>query len=264
LSALLDSAPAPARTPATPAARVRKEVLHQLVLDYQAHGRDQDAEQVLEMIEGLIISRVRRVLRGSTEFDDLYQVARMAAFRAMGRWRPDGGAAFTTFVTRTVDGSLKRYFRDRMWDVHVTRSAKNLSLRVTKFQRHFEADHGRRPTLPELADYSGLTIEETSEGLRAANAYTTDSIDVPVGEDGAELADLLPDPAPEVADREVLMDIYRLIRELPQRERRIVYLSYFHDLTQREIAERVGCSQMHVSRLLRRSLKAVRTQLEEV
>jgi RNA polymerase sigma-B factor len=245
------------------AATTRKEALHQLVLDYQEHGRERDAEEVLEMIEGLIISRVRRVLRGSTEFDDLYQVARMAAFRAIGRWRPDGGAAFTTFVTRTVDGSLKRYFRDRMWDIHVTRSAKNLSLRVTKFQRHFEADHGRKPTLPELADYSGLTIEEAAEGLKAANAYTSDSLDVPVGEDGAELGDLLPDVDHTVADREVLMDIYRHIRDLPQRERRIVYLSYFHDLTQREIAERVGCSQMHVSRLLRRSLKQVRSQLQE-
>jgi RNA polymerase sigma-B factor len=247
----------------TSTASTRKEALHQLVLDYQQEGREGDAEAVLEMIEGLIISRVRRVLRGSTEFDDLYQVARMAAFRAISRWRPDGGAAFTTFVTRTVDGSLKRYFRDRMWDIHVTRSAKNLSLRVTKFQRHFEADHGRKPTLPELADYCGLTIEEVSEGLQAANAYTSDSLDVPVGEDGAELGDLLPDVDSSVADREVLMDIYRHIRDLPQRERRIVYLSYFHDLTQREIAERVGCSQMHVSRLLRRSLKTVRSQLQE-
>lgn len=257
MSALLQTEP----TAST--ATSRKEQLHQLVLDYQADGRDRDAEQVLEMIEGLIISRVRRVLRGSTEFDDLYQVARMAAFRAIARWRPDGGAAFTTFVTRTVDGSLKRYFRDSMWDIHVTRSAKNLSLRVTKFQRHFESDHGRKPTMPELADYSGLTIEEVADGLTAANAYTSDSLDVPIGEDGAELGQLLPDFDGTVADREVLMDIYRHIRDLPQRERRIVYLSYFHDLTQREIAERVGCSQMHVSRLLRRSLKTVRNQLQE-
>lgn len=260
MSALLDTATDRLEMAGT--AKDRKEALHQVVLDYQEHGRDGDAERVLEAIEGLIISRVRRVLRGSTEFDDLYQVARMAAFRAMERWRPDGGAAFTTFVTRTVDGSLKRYFRDRMWDIHVTRSAKNLSLRVTKFQRHFEADHGRKPTLPELADFSGLSVEEVQEGLKAANAYTSDSIDVPIGEDGAELGDLLPDVDHSVGDREVLMDIYRLIRDLPPRQRRIVYLSYFHDLTQREIAERVGCSQMHVSRLLRRSLSAVRDQLD--
>ncbi len=242
-------------------ATTRREQLHELVLAYQDDHREADAERILEMIEGLVVSRVRRVLRGSTEYDDLYQVARMAAFRAIGRWRPDGGAAFTTFVTRTVDGSLKRYFRDRMWDIHVTRSAKNLSLRVTTFQRHFESDHGRQPTLPELADFSGLTVEESVEGLRAANAYSSDSLDVPIGEDGAVLGDLLPD-TPKGSDREMLMDVFSRIRALPDRERRIVYLSYFHDLTQREIAARVGCSQMHVSRLLRRSLKTVRMDLE--
>ncbi len=247
---------------ATPT-RSRRETLHDLVLAYQEEGRDRDAEEILEMIEGLIISRVRRVLRGSTEYDDLYQVARMAAFRAIGRWRPDGGAAFTTFVTRTVDGSLKRYFRDRMWDVHVTRSAKNLSLRVTNFQRHFESDHGRTPTVPELADFAGLSIEETMEGLQAANAYSSDSLDVPIGEDGAVLGDLLPD-TPRGSDRDLLMDVFAQIRDLPERERRIVYLSYYHDLTQREIAERVGCSQMHVSRLLRRSLGTVREQLSSI
>ncbi|WP_370327083.1 sigma-70 family RNA polymerase sigma factor [Euzebya sp.] len=240
--------------------RLTKDELHELVLRYQDEGDDRDAEAVLVQIEPLILSRVRRVLRRTTEFDDLYQTARMAAFRAMERWRPDGGASFTTYATRTMDGSLKRYFRDRMWDVHVTRAAKNRSLRVTTFKRHFESDHGRSPTLPELADFSGMTIEEVHEGLEAAGAYTSDSLDVPVGEDGAELGDLIPDEQP-TTDRELLMDVYEAIRDLPDRQRRIVYLSYFRGLTQREIAKRVGCSQMHVSRLLRRSLKAVREDL---
>ncbi|CAN5882616.1 N/A [soil metagenome] len=240
--------------------RLSKAELHEVVLRYQEQGEDRDAEQIIQQIEPLILSRVRRVLRPNTEFDDLYQVARMAAFRAIGRWRPDGGASFTTYATRTMDGSLKRYFRDRMWDVHVTRSAKNLSLRVTKFVRHFETDHGRKPTLLELADYSGMTPEEAAEGMTAANAYSSESLDVPVTEDGAELGALLPDET-KGPDREVMMDIYREIRGLPDRQKRIVYMSYFHDLTQREIANRVGCSQMHVSRLLRRSLTTVRDKV---
>lgn len=244
----------------SPVNRLSKTELHDTVLRYQSRGEDRDAEQVLEQIEPLILSRVRRVLRPNTEFDDLYQVARMAAFRAIGRWRPDGGASFTTYATRTMDGSLKRYFRDRMWDVHVTRSAKNLSLRVTKFVRHFETDHGRRPSLLELADYSGMTPQEAAEGMMAANAYSSESLDVPVTEDGAELGSLLPDD-PKGPDREVMMDIYREIRGLPDRQKRIVYMSFFHDLTQREIANRVGCSQMHVSRLLRRSLTTVRDKV---
>lgn len=240
--------------------RLGKAELHTAVLRYQEGGDPRDAEHVLDQIEPLILSRVRRVLRPNTEFDDLYQVARMAAFRAIGRWRPDGGASFTTYATRTMDGSLKRYFRDRMWDVHVTRSAKNLSLRVTKFVRHFETDHGRKPSLLELADYSGMSPEEAAEGMQAANAYSSESLDVPVSDDGAELGALLPDD-PKGPERELMMDIYREIRGLPDRQKRIVYMSYFHDLTQREIAARVGCSQMHVSRLLRRSLNTVRERV---
>lgn len=241
--------------------RLPKARLHELVTSYQELGLDSDAELILSQIEPLILSRVRRVLRGTTEFDDLYQVARMASFSAIGRWRPDGGASFTTYATRTMDGSLKRYFRDQMWDVHVTRAAKNNSLRVTTFKRHFEADMGREPTIAELADFSGMTIEEVNEGAGAANAYSTDSLDVPVTDGGAELGALLPDLSP-TRDSDSLMDVFRELRNMPERERRIVYLSYFHDLTQREIADRIGCSQMHVSRLLRRSLRTLRSRIE--
>ncbi|MGI9016007.1 MAG: sigma-70 family RNA polymerase sigma factor [Euzebya sp.] len=242
--------------------RLSKAELHQLILSYQEDQQPRVAEEILTQIEPLIVSRVRRVLRGRTEYDDLYQVARMAAFRAISRWRADGGAAFTTYATRTMDGSLKRYFRDQMWDVHVTRAAKNRSLRVSTFKRHFEADHGREATLPELADFSGMSMDEVEEGEMATNGYCSESLDVPVTEGGVELGAILPDETTG-PDRDLLMDVYREIRDLSDRERRIMFLSYYHDLTQREIAKQVGCSQMHVSRLLRRSLNKVRARIEE-
>lgn len=241
--------------------RLSKADLHTVIERFQDHRDERDSALVMTQIDPLILSRVRRVLRPATEFDDLYQVARMAAFRAMERWRPDGGASFTTFATRSMDGALKRYFRDLMWDVHVTRSAKNLSLRVTRFVSYFETDHGRPPSALELADYSGMTVEEVNIGKQAANAYTSDSLNVSVNEDGAELGTLIPDSDRLHPDREDLLDIYAYMRSLPDREQRILNLSYFGDLTQREIAEEIGCSQMHVSRLLRRSLNAMRERL---
>ena len=241
--------------------RLAKAELHAVIERFQEMRDDRDSELVMNQIDPLVLSRVRRVLRPATEFDDLYQVARLAAFRAMERWRADGGASFTTFATRSMDGALKRYFRDLMWDVHVTRSAKNLSLRVTRFVRYFETDHGRPPSTHELADYSGMTIEEVNIGMQASNAYTSDSLNVSVNEDGAELGALLPDVDKLGRDREDLMDIYEQMRSLPPREQRILQLSYFGDKTQREIAEEIGCSQMHVSRLLRRSLNAMRERL---
>ncbi|MEE8599836.1 sigma-70 family RNA polymerase sigma factor [Euzebya tangerina] len=241
--------------------RLRTDELHEVVLRHQREHDERDSALVMTQIDPLIRSRVRKVLRPSVEFDDLYQVARLAAVGAMKRWRPDGGASFTTFATRSMDGAMKRYFRDRTWDVHVTRSAKNLSLRVTRFTRFFETDHGREPSILELADYSGMTEEEIGIGMEAASAYSSDSLNVRLGGDGAEIGSLIPDGSTDGRDREDLIDILAEIRALPDRERRIVFLSYFQDLTQREIAERVGCSQMHVSRLLRRSLSTVRENL---
>ena len=231
-----------------------------LVLRYQDHEETEVAEAILERCDRLVRNRVNRLMRPDCPFDDLYQVARVAVFRAISRWRPDGGASFLTFATRTADGALKRYFRDSMWDVHVARPAKNLALRVSTFTRHFETDHGRTPTAEELADFAGMTVEEVHTGLRAGQGYRVDSIDVPVGDDGPTMAEVL------MSDRDgpewdVMMDLYKGIDCLPERDKQVVLLSYFGDMTQQEIADRIGCSQMQVSRVLRRSLRAVQRQM---
>lgn len=233
--------------------------LSDLVLAYQREASGDIAEEILKRCDRLIRNRVQRLMRPDCSFDDLYQVARVAVFRAISRWRPDGGAAFPTFATRTADGALKRYFRDSMWDVHVARPAKNLALRVSTFTRYFETDHGRSPTPAELADFAGMTEEEVMQGMQAGSAYRIDSIDVPLGEEGPTVADVLMS-APGT-EPDMLLDLYDGIRELPERDRKVLYLSYFGDMTQQEIADQIGCSQMQVSRVLRRSLRAVRRQM---
>lgn len=234
-----------------------------LVLAYQRDADGALAEEILVRCDRLIRNRVQRMLRPDAPFDDLYQVARIAVFRAIDRWRPDGGASFLTFATRTADGALKRHFRDSMWDVHVARPAKNLALRVSTFTRYFETDHGRSPTPEELADFAGLTVDEVHQGIQAGRAYRIDSIDAPLGEDGPTVADVLVNDS-NGPEPDMLMDLYAGIRELPERDRQVVYLSYFKDMTQQEIADQIGCSQMQVSRVLRRSLRAVRRQMSAV
>lgn len=253
---------------ATPALRMSSSAravppsdLADLVDTYHADPDPRVAEEILSLIEPLLRSRVRKMTRPGVEVEDLMQVARMAAVKALQRWSPDGGAAYTTFAVRYVDGTLRRYYRDHGWDVHVPRSSKEASLRVVRFRRHFLRDHGRDPSLSELADASGMTVQEVAHALETANAYTSQSLNAPTGESGTELGDLLGDDGPPL-DPEAAMDVRQAIGELPERLRLIMYYRFYQGLTQSEIAERVGCSQMHVSRLIRRGLKQLRAHLE--
>jgi RNA polymerase sigma-B factor len=236
--------------------------INDLVIRYQQDGEEVVAEAILARCDRLVRNRVNRLMRPDCPFDDLYQVARVAVFRAISRWRPDGGASFLTFATRTADGALKRYFRDSMWDVHVARPAKNLALRVSTFTRHFETDHGRSPSVEELADFAGMTVEQVHAGIQAGQGYRVDSIDVPVGDDGPTMAEVLVSD-PEGPEWDLMMDLYAGIDQLPDRDKQVVLLSFYGDMTQQEIADRIGCSQMQVSRVLRRSLRAVQRQMQD-
>jgi RNA polymerase sigma-B factor len=234
--------------------------LNELVLQHQRDPQGVIAEAILERCDRLIRNRVQRMIRPDAPFDDLYQVARVAVFRAIERWRPDGGASFSTFATRTADGALKRHFRDAMWDVHVARPAKNLALRVSTFTRHFETDHGRSPSVDELADFAGMSPEDVEIGISAGRAYRVDSIDVPMGDSGPTMAEVMMSSR-STPEPDLVMDMYEGMRHLPERDRKVVYLSYFGDMTQQEIADQIGCSQMQVSRVLRRSIRALRRQM---
>ncbi|MFF8554972.1 SigB/SigF/SigG family RNA polymerase sigma factor [Streptomyces sp. NPDC015501] len=198
--------------------------------------------------------------RGET-MDDLRQVAAMGLVKAVDRYDPERGKAFETYAVPTVTGELKRHFRDHTWDVHVPRRVQDLRNRVRAARRELaQTTSGRAPTCAEIASATGLSEEDVVLGLEALDSYSALSLDAePTGsEGGMPLVDRLGswDRALEVAvDREAVKPG---LRGLPERERTILYLRYFQDMTQVRIAERLGISQMHVSRLLSQSCERVR------
>ena len=201
-----------------------------------------------------------RSSRGVTP-EDLRQTARVGLVAAVDRYDPGYGSPFVPYAVACVVGEIKRCLRDTSWRVHVSRPAKERSLRVLKALDELPHTLGRSPTVTELAGHLGLTEEDALEAIEVAHTRQEVSLDQRVGEDGDIcLGDRLP-AAPPREEPEDLLLLPGLVDSLPEPERQIVVLRFFHDLDQYEIAGRVGCSQMHVSRLLRRALDRLRAQL---
>ena len=192
------------------------------------------------------------------EIEDLNQVASLALLKAIDRFDPDRGLAFSSFAVPTILGELKRHFRDKGWMVRVPRDVQELNLRITKITESLTSELGRSPTPAELADRTGATVEQVLEARAANSAHHPESLDKPVTEDGEQLLDLAGgsiDPGYEHAETAAVVD--GLLATLGEREREILRLRFAEDLTQAEIGELMGLSQMHVSRLIRRSISAL-------
>lgn len=230
------------------------------------HGPERDAlrqelvKAWLPMAERLA-SRFRN--RGEA-LDDLRQVAALGLVKAVDRYDPERGSAFESYAVPTVTGEIKRHFRDHMWTLHVPRRVQDLRNRV-RFARQdlIQTVPGRAPTLAEIAEKAQLSEEDTAAGLEALDSFTALSLDaeLPGSEDGYALRDALgaPDPALDVViDREAVKP---RIAALPERERDILYMRFFGDMTQSRIAEQLGISQMHVSRLISRCCDRLRDQV---
>jgi len=200
----------------------------------------------------------RFVGRGEAR-DDLVQVASLGLMHAIDRFDPDRGIAFPSFASVTIVGELRRHFRDKGWSIRVPRSLQEASLEINRAMGTLWQQLGRSPTVSEIADLADLPEETVLEAMEAIQAYSTASLDAPVGDEGAaSLGDLMGDPDPSFEASDSWMAIAPALHELPERERRILYLRFFKDMTQTEIAEEIGISQMHVSRLLGQALTKVR------
>ncbi|MBL1089341.1 SigB/SigF/SigG family RNA polymerase sigma factor [Streptomyces sp. NPDC001739] len=207
--------------------------------------------------------RLARRYTGRGESDeDLRQVAALGLLKAIDAFDPRADTPFGAFAVPTIVGELKRHFRDAMWAVHVPRSVKDLRTKVFHAREELAARAGQQEvTVRDLAAHTGLTQEEVLLGLDAENTFTALSLERPLGGDGSDtLGELVgqEDPALALVDDRAAATVG--LRMLPERERRILYLRYFMGLTQKEIGDRVGLSQMHISRLLRRSCDFVREQ----
>ncbi|MEZ5239653.1 MAG: sigma-70 family RNA polymerase sigma factor [Microthrixaceae bacterium] len=215
--------------------------------------------ELVEMHMGLARHIAHRFSRG-TDTEDLEQAALVALVKAVERFDPERGPAFSTFAGRTIEGELKRYFRDRTWKMRVPRSLKDLRVSVRSTATQLTNDLGRSPTINEIASFLSVEPDSVVEALGAEAARNTESIDAPVrGSDGGGLYESsemgTSGGFTGVDDRD---EVEYLLEHLPERERVIVRLRFDERLSQQAIAERVGISQMHVSRLLRRSLETMR------
>ncbi|MFC1407504.1 RNA polymerase sigma factor SigF [Streptacidiphilus sp. N1-5] len=217
--------------------------------------------QLVRMHIPLVEHLARRFRNRGEPLDDLTQVATIGLIKSVDRFDVDRGVEFSTYATPTIVGEIKRHFRDKGWAVRAPHRLQELRLELTTATGELSQQHGRPPTVHELAEYLGVTEGEVLEGLEPANAYSTLSLDVPDTEDesltGADTPDEY-DPLEGVDYRESLRP---LLAQLPQREQRILVLRFFRNMTQSQIATEVGISQMQVSRLLARSLAELRVKL---
>jgi RNA polymerase sigma-B factor len=242
----------------TPASVVSSDDLFEL----WRHEDDRRARDVLiERFLPLARKLARRYAASNEPFDDLVQVASLGLVKAVERFDPARGYAFTSFAVPTIVGELKRYFRDSGWALHVDRSAQERARKVTDAQNTISAGKSRPPTVGELSEYLELPAEEVLDGLQTAEAYDTVSLDAPrsvAGEGTVSRLEAMGDDDERLELVDDQMTIFAAAQQLPERERQILYLRFGEDLTQTEIAERVGVSQMQVSRLLRKSLQRLR------
>ena len=219
---------------------------------------DEARERLVRMFLPLAEYLARRFDRRGEPLDDLVQVASVGLLNAIDRFDVERDVQFSTYAAVTIIGELKRHFRDKGWAIRVPRRLQEVGLRVNAVLPELSQELGRSPTVEEIAARCEASPEEILDAMEAVQAYSTTSLDSPVGEEGAAPIDVLggDDPSLEILDG--WASVAPAVKELPERERRVLYLRFFRGLTQSEIAKEVGVSQMHVSRILSQTLSFLR------
>jgi RNA polymerase sigma-B factor len=220
-----------------------------------------DRQRMVERHLPLADNLARRYRHTSEPLDDLMQVARMGLVKAVDRWDPGRGTAFSSFAVPTITGELQRHFRDRGWTIRPPRNIQELYLRVQRAREALSQDLGREPTARDVGSYLDRSTEDVVEAMQVGGAYAPQSLDAPVsGEesDGFTLLDHVVDTRRDIDRTVTTTALGQLGDVLDDRAREIVRLRFDEDLIQREIADRVGCSQMHVSRILTEALARLR------
>ncbi|QNP65241.1 RNA polymerase sigma factor SigF [Streptomyces genisteinicus] len=231
-------------------------------LPEQSPQRAELRNRLVRMHLPLVEHLARRFRNRGEPLDDLTQVATIGLIKSVDRFDPERGVEFSTYATPTVVGEIKRHFRDKGWAVRVPRRLQELRLALTTATAELSQQHGRSPTVHELAERLGISEEEVLEGLESANAYSTLSLDVPDTDDESPaVADTLGAEDEALEGVEYRESLKPLLEGLPPREKRILLLRFFGNMTQSQIAQEVGISQMHVSRLLARTLAQLREKL---
>jgi RNA polymerase sigma-B factor len=230
---------------------------------YHRTGDPFARQQLIERCLPLARSLAGRYTRAGESLEDLVQVANIGLIKAVDRFDPTRGIAFSSFAVPSILGELKRHFRDHGWAARVSRPLQERVLKVNACVERLGSQLGRSPKPRELAGATGLSVEDVLEALQAGAAFDSMSLDAPLsrGDDGgaATYADTVGEVDTRLEMVEYRSVVSGAIRALPPREREVLLLRFCEDMTQSEIAERVGISQMHVSRLIRRSLDRLQT-----
>lgn len=228
--------------------------------DRQEHIRN----QLILMHSNLVRYLARKFANRGEPLEDLIQVGTIGLINAVDRFEPDRHIKFSTYAVPTIIGEIRRYFRDKGWNLKVPRRLKELNLAANRAIEQLSQELGRSPTYAEIAESVGATEEEISEALEMGSAYHAVSLDTELSDDNEAAKSALMDLVGETDESFRRVELYAQLKDainsLPERERKIVYLRFFRELSQTEVAKKLGISQMHVSRLQQKALN----QLKEI
>ncbi|HWA66677.1 MAG TPA: RNA polymerase sigma factor SigF [Mycobacteriales bacterium] len=220
--------------------------------------RDELVEMHLPLVEYL----ARRFRNRGEPYDDLVQVATIGLIKSIDRFDTERGVEFSTYATPTIVGEVKRHFRDKGWAIRVPRRLQEMKLALTKATSELSQRNGRAPTVAELATHLGISEDDVLEGLESSNAYSAISLDAPdLDDETTAMSDTLGVMDQALEGVEYRESLKPMLEQLPPREKRILLLRFFANMTQSQIAAELGISQMHVSRLITRTLAQLREGL---
>ncbi|MCR1785806.1 RNA polymerase sigma factor SigF [Nocardioides carbamazepini] len=228
--------------------------------------RDVARESLVHLHLPLVEHCARRFRNRGEPYEDLVQVGTIGLIKSVDRFDTERGVEFSTYATPTIIGEIKRYFRDKGWAIRVPRRLQELRMQISASTAELTQSLGRSPTPRELAEAIGCTVEEIIEGMESSNAYSTLSLDATDddsdGGSGQSMLDAMGVDDAGLEHVEIRESVKPLLENLPPREKKILLLRFFKNMTQSQIAEEIGVSQMHVSRLLSRTLAQLRDSLE--
>jgi RNA polymerase sigma-B factor len=247
-----------------------KDEVRELFRAYQQSESESERaalrEKLVDQYIGLVEFLARRFRNRGELLEDLVQVGTIGLLKAIDRFDLDREVEFSTYATPTIVGEIKRHFRDKGWAVRVPRRLQELHLELTKVISELGQELGRSPTVAEIAESAGTTEETVLEGMEIAQAYNFTSLDAPIDSDDTDsssFADQMGSEDEQLETLEYRAALAPEMAKLPERERHILYLRFYKGMTQSEIADRLNISQMHVSRLLNRTLMRLREALED-
>jgi RNA polymerase sigma-B factor len=234
--------------------RSEEEIAELFARRPEPSARDELAREFLPLAEYF----ARRFAGRGEPVEDLTQTASLGLLNAIDRFDPERGVPFSTYAAATIVGELKRHFRDRGWALRVPRNVQETAILVNRTVSSLWQEKGRAPTVQEIATTADIGEDDVLMALDALQAYTTDSLDAPIGDASSTAAEAIGSEDRSYELSEEWLSVAPALRDLPERERAILYLRFFEGLTQTEIAEQLGISQMHVSRLVSQSLEKLR------